>query len=516
MKTLSTEDADSEDSGQCMQICWPFKMDQNVALAWCKFLLEYKQIEFAKIFCDVIDLSECGLTYLDYKKVVLASQHICGGRVSRIRLNNNNIGQGGCRDLEELVPAIKDMVGLEIDKNNITNDGVKCLCLTLLKSKSKIKKLSLGRNKITDEGVQHLVQNLGESNLTHLNLSRNGITDDGVKRLASFLSTSPCKLSYLNLSSNPIEEKGVDSLCKALIKNGCTLKYLNLANIEPVTDGAIIILFQTLSKRECKLRKLNISQNIINDTHVQFFSQKALPKENFTLLQLNLSQNEITDIGVKHLSVALSKRNCALKQLNLSGNSSITHEGVQNLCKVLDKLNQLGLDRTGIGNLGVKHLSHAIRDRKCQSIRLDLGSIGITKEGVMEISSALFEHDNRLVLNLHSNKLKDSDVKQLWSAFATKSPNIKLELDLSKNSLTDKSIDDLNKTLRGERVERCIVRRLNLSHNSLTDDSMSKIRDLRRQMPECKLDLTGNQIIAKHVHETTTTQVKTTFVDLSR
>ena len=126
-------------------------------------------------------------------------------------------------------------------------------------------------------------------------------------------------------------------------------------------------------------------------------------------------------------------------------------------------------------------MSQAIRDRKCQSIRLDLGSIGITIEGVMEISSALFEHDNRLVLNLHSNKLKDSDVEQLWSAFATKSPNIKLELDLSKNSLTDKSIDDLNKTLRRERVKCCTVRRLNLSQNSLTDDSMRKIRDLRRQ-----------------------------------
>ena len=58
------------------------------------------------------------------------------------------------------------------------------------------KKLSLGRNKITDEGVKHLVQSLGESNSTHLNLSCNKITDDGVTQLASFLSTSPCKLSY--------------------------------------------------------------------------------------------------------------------------------------------------------------------------------------------------------------------------------------------------------------------------------------------------------------------------------
>ena len=139
MKTLSTEDADSEDSGQCMQICWPFKMDKKVALAWCKFLLEYKQIEFTKIFCDVIDLSECGLTYLDYKKVVLASQHICGGKVSRIRLKDNYIGRRGCGDIGELVRAITDLVALEIDGNNLTDDSVKCLCLT---SESKIKKLS--------------------------------------------------------------------------------------------------------------------------------------------------------------------------------------------------------------------------------------------------------------------------------------------------------------------------------------------------------------------------------------
>ena len=509
MKTQLTEDADSEDSGQRMQICWPFKMDQKVALTWCKFLLECKKIEFTKISCDVIDLSDCGLTYLDCKTVVLTSQHMCGDKVSRIRLNDNYIGRRGCRDIGELIHASKDLVALEIDGNNITDDGVKCLCLALSESKSKIKKLSLGRNKITNEGVRHLVQNLGESNLTHLNLSRNEITDDGVTRLASFPSTSLCKLSHLNLSFNPIGEKGVDSLCKALIKNGCTLKYLNLTNIAPIADGAIQKLFKTLSKLECKLRQLNLSQNNINDKHVQFFSQSALPKENFTLLQVNLSQNKITDVGVKQLSTALSKGNCALKQLNLSGNSSITHEGVQNLCNVLDKLNQLGLDRIGIGDLGVEHLSQAIRRKKCQSIQLDLGAIDITQKGVKEISSALFEHDNELVLNLHSNKLKDSDVEQLWSAFACEKTNIKLELDLSKNSLTDKSIDDLHKTLRSKRVERCIVRRLNLSHNSLTDDSTSKLRDLRTKMSECKLELTDNQIIAEHVHELTTTQVKT-------
>ena len=514
MKTLSTEDADAEDSELSMQICWPFKMDQKKALTWCKFLLECKQIEYRKDFCDVIDLSDCGLTYLDYKTVVVASQHICGNKVSRIRLNDNHIGRRGCRDIGELIHASKDLVALEIDGNNITDVGMERLCLALSESESKIKKLSLGRNEITDEGVQHLVQNLGECDLTCLNLSRNGIKDAGVTHLASFLSTSPCKLSHLNLSSNSIGEKGVDSLCKALIENECRLSYLNLANVASMADEAIRKLFETLSKRECKLKQLNLSQNNINDTHVLFFSQSALLEENFTLLQLNLSQNKITDVGVEYLSDALFKRDCALKRLNLSGNISITHKGVQKLCKVLHKLNQLGLDDIGIGYLGVKHLSRAIRLGNCQSIQLDLGSIGITKDGVREISTALNGHDNELVLNLHDNGLKDSDVQRLWSAFLSENSNIKLKLDLSKNSLTDKSIDNLNKILKGKRVKHCIVHCLNLSHNSLTDASMSKIRDLRRQMPECKLDLTGNQISDRNVHKLTTTQVTTAFIAL--
>ena len=493
MKTLLTEDADSEDSGQSMQICWPFKKDQNLALTWCKFLLECEQIECRKNFCEVIDLSECGLTYLDCKTVVLTSQYICGDKVFRIRLNDNYIGRRGCRDIGELIHAGKDLVALEIDGNNITDDGVKCLCLALSKSKSKIRKLSLERNEITDMGVKHLVENLRKCNLTHLNLSRNEITDDGVTRLANFLSKDQCKLSHLNLSSNPIEEKGVDTLCKALIEDKCTLKYLNLADIAPIADEAIQKLFKTLSESKCKLRQLNLSQNNINDTHVKFFSQSPL-------FQLNLSQNRITDDGVKHFCNELSKENCALKRLNLSRNDSITHKGVQNLCKVLHELDQLGLDGIGIGYLGVRYLSEAVLCGKWPSLQLDLGSIGITEKGVRKISGALVGSDNEVVLNLHDNELKDSDVKQLWSAFTSENPNIKLKLDLSKNSLTDDSIDDLIKTLKGKGVIRCKVRCLNLSHNNLTDNSVSKIRELRKQMPECKLDLSGNKISDKNVH----------------
>ena len=229
--------------------------------------------------------------------------------------------------------------------------------------------------------------------------------------------------------------------------------------------------------------------------------------------QLNLSQNKVTDDGVKYLSDALFEGDCALKRLNLSGNSSITQNGVQDLCRVLHKLNHLGLDGIKIGDDGVEHLSKTVGCGKCQSIQLDLSSSGITERGVTEMSGALSRHDNELVLKLHDNALQDSDVEQLWSALFSKKPNIKLELDLSKNSLTDRSVSDLNKTLKNRKTETkkkrkngngCILRRLNFSHNSLTDASVSIFEELRRQMPECKLDLTGNQISDENVHKLTT------------
>ena len=87
MKTPSTEDADSEDSGQRMRICWPFKMNQNVALTWCKYLLECKQIEFTKIFCDVIDLSD------DDDGVTRLASFLCTSpcKLSHLNLSSNSI-----------------------------------------------------------------------------------------------------------------------------------------------------------------------------------------------------------------------------------------------------------------------------------------------------------------------------------------------------------------------------------------------------------------------------------------
>ena len=264
------------------------------------------------------------------------------------------------------------------------------------------------------------------------------------------------------------------------------------------------LLFHTLSKRECKLSRLNLSQNNIKDTHVQELSQQALSKENCTLIQLNLSENKITDVGVQHLSEALSKTKCALKRLNLSGNRSITHNGVRHLSNKLYKLNQLSLNGIRIGDFAVEHLSRIISKGNCKSIQLDLGSTDITVRSVKGLYKALILHNDKLGLNLHDNKLTDSDVQQLWFAFSMERPNFKLKINLSNNSLTNESVENLNKQLRDKSYT---ISHLNLSKNKLKDACLETFKKVLPRMPHCQLDLSGNEISEENVHHLTTRRV---------
>ncbi|XP_022793071.1 uncharacterized protein LOC111332075 [Stylophora pistillata] len=119
-KILSTEEAETEESGKSRQICLPIKIDQNLAPTWCKFVVECRKLEIVskeigRILCDVRDLSDCGLTPLDCQTVALASQHIGGDKISRIRINDKYIGPSGCRDIGELLHVNKNLMILEID-----------------------------------------------------------------------------------------------------------------------------------------------------------------------------------------------------------------------------------------------------------------------------------------------------------------------------------------------------------------------------------------------------------------
>ncbi len=208
---------------------------------------------------------------------------------------------------------------------------VYCMAIAVfIKHLHELTELDLNNNNITDQGVSHLCDALKDVNckLTEVNLNGNNITDQGVSHLCDALKDKNCKLTELNLADNKITDQGASHLCDALKDVNCKLTELNLAD-NKITDQGVSHLCDALKDINCKLTELNLDGNnntCITDQGVSHLCD-ALKNVNCKLTKLYLACNNITDQGVSHLCDALKSVNCKLTVLNLSYNN-ITNQGV--------------------------------------------------------------------------------------------------------------------------------------------------------------------------------------------
>ena len=230
------------------------------------------QKKLAKIGCNALHFRRCNLSPLDCLALVHALKSVEG--ILDFDLSENNLQSLGCIEIAKLLPG------------NQHNQG---FC--------ELKRLNLEINNITDEGVKHLSTALTNTNCTlnSLNLEGNNITDEGVKHLSTALTHTNCTLNSLNLGGNNITDEGVKHLATALTHTNCKLNSLNLGG-NNITDEAVKHLATALTHTNCKLNSLY------------------------------LGGNNITDEGIKHLSTALTRANWKLKSLNLEFNK-ITQQG---------------------------------------------------------------------------------------------------------------------------------------------------------------------------------------------
>ena len=268
---------DSEERTETLT-CWPaFEEDRLLVVTLFNCMYENKasdrevQKKLAKIGCNALDFSYCNLSPLDCLALVHALKSVEG--ILDFDLSENNLQSLGCMEIVKLLPG------------NEHNQG---LC--------ELKRLNLGNNNITDEGVEHLCTALTHTNgkLNSLDLGLNKITDKGVEHLSTAFTCTNCKLNSLNLAYNNITDKGVEHLSAAL------------------------------TRTNCKLNSLNLWYNNITDEGVEHLST-ALTRTNCKLNSLYLGGNNITDEGIKHLSTALTRANWKLKSLNLEFNKITQH-----------------------------------------------------------------------------------------------------------------------------------------------------------------------------------------------
>ena len=289
-----------------------------------------------------------------------------------------------CADkIGELLPATK-LTKLELQENQITDAGVVSLCQALQTPACKVTTLDLSGNQITDAGVVSLSRALQTPacKVTTLYLSDNQITDAGVVSLSQALQTPACKVTTLYLSGNQITDAGVVSLCQALQTPTCKVTTLYLSGNQ-ITDAGVVSLCQALQTPTCKVTTLYLSGNQITDAGVVSLCQ-PLQTPTCKVTTLHLSGNQITDAGVVSLCPVLQTPACKVTTLYLSGNQ-ITDAGVVSLCQALQtptcKVTTLDLSGNQITDAGVVSLCQALQTPTCKVTTLRLSRIQITDAG---------------------------------------------------------------------------------------------------------------------------------------
>ncbi|XP_052432934.1 NLR family CARD domain-containing protein 3 isoform X2 [Carassius gibelio] len=118
------------------------------------------------------------------------------------------------KDVQKLLPVIKESRSAHLDGCNITAKGCAALASVLKSNPSNLRELDLSGNKILDLGMKHLSDGLKDSHckLERLKLRDCGVTGEGCAALASALKSNPEHLRELDLSENKLRDSEVKLL----------------------------------------------------------------------------------------------------------------------------------------------------------------------------------------------------------------------------------------------------------------------------------------------------------------
>jgi len=112
------------------------------------------------------------------------------------------------------------LVHINIYDCNVGVEGSRALAMALGSCKnSSLKKVSLGRNRIEDEGLVDIITALSmHPHLTDLHLDGNLLRQNGCTALSTLLQHSSTKLQTLGLNNVELDDEGIETLVPALKK----------------------------------------------------------------------------------------------------------------------------------------------------------------------------------------------------------------------------------------------------------------------------------------------------------
>jgi Ran GTPase-activating protein (RanGAP) involved in mRNA processing and transport len=176
-----------------------------------------------------IDLSRRQLTDRDMD--IIVQQAMINKQCKELDLRRNEIQSNGIGILADQLIQNQTLEILYLSFNFISDMGVYYLMESMSNNYTKLKKLELDSNEITDQGAKYLSEILKiNSILTWLSLDNNKITNQGMKSIADVLSHSNQRLEELYMNGNKsIDDQSINSL-SSMIKQNSIIRKFSLEN----------------------------------------------------------------------------------------------------------------------------------------------------------------------------------------------------------------------------------------------------------------------------------------------
>jgi len=190
--------------------------------------------------------------------------------------------------------SLPNLTTIKLGHNKLNNDATKLLCDSLRKNKNKkLSALHLDNNKISDDGIDHIVNFMLEHGGIHiLTLYANEIGDKGIAKLvAAFIKAKEKKLTpipVLDLSYNKIGDAGAVSLAE-LVEKCDSVRDLYLEHNVIGNNGAIALAKSLISNKS--LVSFSIPENKVEQAGATALLNML--RENSTIL--------IADLGGIHI-----------------------------------------------------------------------------------------------------------------------------------------------------------------------------------------------------------------------
>ncbi|WPY00210.1 Putative leucine-rich repeats protein [Candidatus Trichorickettsia mobilis] len=248
------------------------------------------------------------------------------------------------------------------------------LASTLANPKTKLTKLNINGNEVSNVGIEAIASALAqnpETSLTELRIDGNigdggkssaymvhsmpGITDEGVIKLAAVLPKTSLKI--LSLNKNAIGDLGAKELAAVLPESKLT--ELSLRTNKVGDDGAIA-LFSALPYS--LITSLILHGNKIGPNAAQVLAE-ILPNPNIKITEIDLNCNEIGDLGLEAIAGTLLSSNIEVLRVN---DNKIGDDGAQALVRALNynvakpKLTHIVIENNKITNLVKANLCNAV------------------------------------------------------------------------------------------------------------------------------------------------------------